>query len=319
MLEQKLLVLLESVLGESQKKTGNNYAFFSPFKDHYKKKLEIDITINADGENPWHCWISDAKGRSIRSLFKKLGVSESIWNQHNAIFKNIYKLHGAQILSGSYSNPQDTGQILQLPEEYKPLWEESSSIVRKHALMYLTKRGVRPNDIIKYSIGYCETGEYANKIIIPSYDTNGMLNYYVGRSFYDDNFKHKKAAVSNDIIGFELFINWDLPIIICEGVFDAIAIRNNAIPLFGKAIQHNLKLKILQKKVSDIYIALDPDAIETSLNICEDFMNDGVRVHLVYLKDGDPSYLGYDKITQLIRNSKQFTFEDLIEYKLMNV
>ena len=69
-MEDRLLELLESVLGKSKKTSGDNYAFYSPFVDHYKPKLEINIRINSKGHNPWHCWISDEKGRTIKTLFK---------------------------------------------------------------------------------------------------------------------------------------------------------------------------------------------------------------------------------------------------------
>ena len=98
-------------------------------------------------------------------------------------------------------------------------------------------RGIRPADIVKYNIGYCEGGEYSNRIIIPSYDSEGVLNYFVSRAIYDGPMKYKNPKVSKDVIGFDLFINWKEPIVLCEGVFDAITIRRNAIPLFGKTIQ----------------------------------------------------------------------------------
>ena len=71
MVEERLIELLERVLGKSKKTTGDNYAFYSPFTEHYKPKLEINIKTTSEGDNPWHCWISDEKGKTIRSLFKK--------------------------------------------------------------------------------------------------------------------------------------------------------------------------------------------------------------------------------------------------------
>ena len=75
-------------------------------------------------------------------------------------------------------------------------------------MKYIKNRGITNKDIIKYNIGYCEDGEYRNRIIIPSYDSNGNLNYFVGRDFYDSKLKYKNPKVSKDIIGFDLFINW---------------------------------------------------------------------------------------------------------------
>ena len=81
-----------------------------------------------------------------------------------------------------------------------------------------------------------------------------MLNYFVGRSFYDTSFKHKNPDVSKDVVGFEMFVNWDLPIVICEGVFDAMAVRMNSIPLFGKSPQSQLQKKILGNGVKKVYL-----------------------------------------------------------------
>ena len=310
-MEERLLNLLESVLGESKKTSGDNYAFYSPFAQHYKPKLEINIGLNSDGLNPWHCWISDEKGKTIKSLFKKLKVSKDVWDEHNAIFERKYRYS---------SNKTDEVQIsVQLPSEYIPLWKPSNSIIRKHALNYLKDRGIRPSEIIKYSIGYCEDGEYKNKIIVPSYDSNGRLNYFVGRSFYESNFKHKNPQVSKDVVGFELFVNWDLPIVICEGVFDAIAIRNNSIPLFGKSPQSNIKTSIIRKGVRKVYLALDSDALNNSLQFAEELMNNGVDVHLIELGESDPSEMGYNNFYELMSKTQKLTFRKLMEYKLMDI
>ena len=84
----KLLQLLESVLGKGKPTSGNNVAFFSPFTSHYKPKLEIDINTTSDGQNAWHCWISDKKGRSINSLFKQLKLGKQYFEQLSKIIKS---------------------------------------------------------------------------------------------------------------------------------------------------------------------------------------------------------------------------------------
>ena len=111
------------------------------------------------------------------------------------------------------------------------------------------KRGFTDDDILKHNIGYCDEGKYSNRIIIPSYDSNGGLNFFVGRDFYKSKLKYLNSFTSKDVIGFDLFINWDEPIILCEGVFDAMSFKRNAIPLFGKTMPKRLHKKILQKKV----------------------------------------------------------------------
>ena len=313
-MEDRLLELLESVLGKSKKTSGDNYAFYSPFVDHYKPKLEINIRINSKGNNPWHCWISDEKGRTIKTLFKKLRVSKSTWDEYNAIFGRVNRY---SLLPNSENNGKI--ELVELPKEFIPLYKPSNSYKRKHALNYLLGRGLRPEDIVKYNIGYCEEGEYRDKVIIPSYDERGKLNFFVGRSFYQTQYKHKNPKVSKDIVGFDLLINWDTPLVLCEGAFDAIAIRRNAIPLFGKSIQSELEKKIIGNSVNKLYICLDSDALKNALGLAKKFMSYGIQTHLVDLGDEDPSDMGYDKINELIYNTPPLDLRKLVEYELFRV
>ena len=311
-MEDRLLELLESVLGKSKKTSGDNYAFYSPFVDHYKPKLEINIRVTSKGDNPWHCWISDEKGKTIKSLFKKLRVSKQTWDEYNSIFSKVNRY------ASEFENTEVVEQV-ELPKEFKPLYQQSNSIKWKHALNYLLNRGLRVEDIVKYNIGYCEDGEYADKIIIPSYDERGKLNFFVGRSFYETKFKHKNPKVSKDIVGFDLLVNWDTPIVLCEGAFDAIAIRRNAIPLFGKSIQTELEKKIIGNSVKKLYICLDSDALKNALGLAEKFMSYGIQTHLVDLGDDDPSEMGYDNINKKIYDTPPLDLRKLMEYRLFRV
>ena len=163
----KLLQLLESVLGKGKPTSGDNVAFFSPFVSHYKPKLEININTTHAGENTWHCWISDKKGRSIASLFKQLNLPKERFEQLNRIIE-----------SSKYrtTTKETKTATIQLPQEYAPLWIKKATPDYRNAIHYLTNRGITVFDILKYRIGYCESGEYSGKIIIPSYDADGQLN-----------------------------------------------------------------------------------------------------------------------------------------------
>jgi hypothetical protein len=305
----QLLQLLESILGKGKSTSGNNIAFFSPFASHYKPKLEIDINTTSSGENPWHCWISDKKGRSISSLFKQLNLGKDKFDQLNRIIE-----------SNKYRTPNSTEiktVTLTLPEEYRPLWISKKTPDYRNAIHYLKNRGITVFDILKYRIGYAETGMYSGKIIIPSYDENGQLNYYVTRAFYkSDSQKHKNPNVSKDIIGFDMMINWSQPIILCEGSFDAIAVKRNAIPLFGKIIQPALQKKLIEKRVKDIYICLDADAIKKALDIAERFMGEGLNVYFIELENEDASELGFKQINKIIEETPLLTFERVMELRM---
>jgi len=304
----KLLQLLESVLGKGKQTSGTNIAFFSPFTSHYKPKLEIDLNTTNEGQNVWHCWISDKKGRTIRSLFKQLNLPKEKFDKLNRIIE-VSKYRDTSETKVEYS--------LQLPNEYQPLWIEKKTPDYRNAIHYLKTRGINIFDIIRYRIGYADAGQYSGKIIIPSYDINGQLNYFVSRAYYkSDPHKHKNPQTSKDIIGFEMLINWNEPIILCEGAFDAITIKRNAIPLFGKIIQPVLQKKIIEEHVKDIYICLDSDAINNAIEIAKKFMAEGLNVYFVELSDKDPNEVGYKKITEKIEDTYQFSFERMMELKI---
>ena len=183
-------------------------------------------------------------------------------------------------------------------------------------MLFLKKRGITEQDIIRYNLGYCTEGQYQNRIIIPSYDENGRLNYFVGRDFYSSTLKYKNPPIPKDVIGFDLYVNWSLPIILVEGVFDAMSVKSNSIPLFGKTILPRLYQKIVEKKVKDIFIVLDSDAFDDAIQITEKFVNEGINVNFVKLDGKDPSDLGYKSMISELDNSLPMDFKQIMEMKL---
>ena len=300
-----LLGSIENLLGKSHKKARDNYAFHCPFCNHRKPKLEINFHTNEKGENPWECWVCQTRGRSIRSLLRQLKTPSDVAKE---VLKYLPK--GTQ--TNYYSK-----DIVSLPEEYKPLYNaDPNSFAAKTVKKYLYERGISDFDFVKYSIGYATSGEYGGRVIIPSYSESGSLNYFIARS-YDNNFyKYRNPDSSKDIIFFENLINWNLPIILCEGVFDAMAIKRNAIPLLGKSINNSLYKKILTNRVQDIYIALDTDARNKALQIAEKFLNEGKRVFLINLPDKDPSEMGFKPFTELIQLAEELDISSLMLHKL---
>ena len=207
---------------------------------------------------------------------------------------------------------------VELPLEYKPLYNlNKSDIHARHALVYLKKRGLTMVDILKYQIGYCEKGRYANKIIIPTYNADGVLDYFVARSFEKEpSRKYDAPSSDKNIIGFENMINWNVPIVLCEGAFDAISIKRNAIPLFGKNISKKLMQKLVTSEVKKVYLALDKDAIKSTFKIAEQLLKAGKKLFVVDLDDKDPSDMGFALFTNKIQKSQEFTFSSLLNLKL---
>ena len=108
----------------------------------------------------------------------------------------------------SYYPLADDKSILYLPKEFKPLWIPTPSVLYRHAIKYIRDRGITGIDVLRHQMGYCESGEYANRIIVPSYNAENQLNYFVARSFFDNSMKYKNPPISKNVIVFENHINW---------------------------------------------------------------------------------------------------------------
>ena len=300
----KLVNLLNRVLNNNgvKLKKQDEYMYWSPFITHHKRKLQINTQTGK-----WHCWVSNVGGRNFFQLFKKVSATKEQFDELVELVgeNKFYKV-----------KEEDKKNIVKLPDDFKPLWNGNDGIVKRHALTYLYKRGITDEDIIKYNIGYCDSGLYSNRIIVPSYDSNGRLNFFVGRDFYSSKMKYKNSPTSKDIIGFDIFINWDEPIILCEGVFDAMAFKRNAIPLFGKTVPKSLQKKIIEFGVKTLYLALDNDAMSDTIKITEMFLSEGIDVKIMVLKDKDPSELGFEKLLKSIQTTSTTKFSDLMKYKL---
>lgn len=307
MVNQLLVNLVNSVLGSGKSTARNNYAYHCPFCHHHKPKLEVNLTENREGQNPWHCWACDKKGKTLYNLFKLVKAPGAKIDQAKSLISTSKSIKETKV---EYS--------VTLPDEYISLATvDTSDIVARHALAYLKKRNISKYDIIKYNIGYCKSGRYKNMIILPTYDEDGNLNYFTGRSFEPEPYiKYRNPEASRNIVPNEHLINWEIPIILCEGMFDAIAIKRNAIPLLGKNIQSNLMKKIVTSMVEKIYIALDKDAMKQALRFCENLMAEGKEVYLVDLQDKDPSEMGFVNFTKLIQNTFPLTYSGLLERKL---
>jgi Zn-finger protein len=312
-METILSGLLDQVLGYGEKASKSNRKYHCPFPDcptygTHKKKLEVDILTDSEGSNKWACWVCGSRGRTVRSLLRKIGVSPDILKQLSTI---IVKTDREDEDAAEFDGV--------LPSEYKFLLDAKPyDILAKHAMIYLKKRGVTEQDIIKYQIGYCEEGKYAERIIMPSFDANGKINFFVGRSFDPEvKLKYKYPQASRDIIPFEMYINWDIPVVLCEGGFDMLAIKRNAIPLLGKFITPKLMKKLVEAKIKKVYIALDNDAIVMALKHCETLMSLGKKVYLVEMKDKDPSSMGFEAFLSLIQTVQPLTLDKLLKYKML--
>lgn len=308
--QEKILNTLNKLLNQQPKiRKGTDAVYFCPKCHHAKRKLEISLTTGK-----YHCWVCGLSGMNLGTLLRKLNAP----TEYYEILGEFKRIKQRDAFDEMFNKKEETIIINSLPEEFKPLYNcDNSDVICKHANHYLKSRGITDIDIYRYNIGYCDSGEYRNRIIIPSYDNNGELNFFSARDFYNTSWlKYVLCKFSKNIIGFEMMIDFTQPVTLVEGSFDAIAVRTNCIPLFGKTLSQKLKIKLLENKPPYVTILLDNDALKDSIKISEFLIKNDINVKLVKLEEKDPSVLGFNKTWEYINNTKFLTFDELFSLRI---
>jgi len=163
--------------------------------------------------------------------------------------------------------------ISSLPKEFKPFTKPTNSLIYKQGIDYLHRRNIDNKLIERYNIGYIEEGTYEKRIIIPSYGSNGEVNFFSNRSIetktgYAISWpKYKNPEADKNVIIFnEKLISWNSTIYLVEGAFDHIVVPNS-IPLLGKTLSPYLMFMLYNYAKSNIVIFIDGDAYKDALEI----------------------------------------------------
>ena len=275
--------ILRNALGHSYDR-GDEHLFTCPYCRHHKRKFSVNIE-----KNYYKCWICDKRGRNVGSVIRRFGSLSHFREWQDVVGK--IDLDGFDNLFGAKAEVESE-TILKLPEEFKSLATKKMPRSAKPFLNYLEKRGIKKADIVKWKIGYCSEGEYRNRVIIPSFNKDGYVNYYVARSIGSDWLKYKNPPASKDIVFNELYVDWYEDLVIVEGIFDAIK-AGNAVPILGSTLREGGKLfKAIVNSGCKVFLALDEDANEKADRIIKSLMSYGVDVSKINTS-------GYDDIAEM--------------------
>ena len=300
-MEAEKLSILTSFLGRSYN-NGSENLFRCPYCRHHKKKLSVNLD-----KGFWKCWICNKSGRNIYTLVKKFGSSSDAYSWQK--FDNSVEINRFEDIFFA-KKEEKVKEIISLPAEFKTLTSRNLPITAHQPLNYLKKRGITRDIILKWKLGYCLEGEYKNRIVVPSFDENGELNYFVARTFVDDYLKYKNPRVSKDIIFNELALNWDEDVTLVEGVFDCFK-SQNSIPLLGSSLKENSCIfeKIMLKS-RKVYFALDKDAERKENRLIKLFQSYGIRVYKINL--GEKEDMGEVDLGEFkkLKQSANFTHND---------
>lgn len=264
-MSQLIVEILEDVLGNSKKHYENKsqISFDCPVCSSLKGldcgdgKGNLEVNYHHHVYKCWACSETHGTHGTINKLVRKYGNKNHI-KQYQLVIpdnKRVIVEKEKVTISG-------------LPKDFTPLTLKRSDSGYQKSINYLKKRNIGLDLIKKYNLGYANTGDYRGRIIFPSYDSDGNINYFLGRSYEKySKLKYKNPEVSKmDIIFNEGKINWDSNIYLVEGVFDHITLPNS-IPMLGKVLNDLLFKKLIDHASAKVIIVLDNDAEKDAVNL----------------------------------------------------
>lgn len=206
-----------------------------------------------------------------------------------------------------------------MPPEALPVFsnEEIAQFVQ-------VKFDITRSDIIKTKLHYCLEGDYRSRIVIPSYDSNGNLNFFTTRTFEDwSQYKWKNCERKpKEIIFNELFVNWDKPVILTESVKTHIKMIDyeNYIPMMGSTFYKNSYLlnEMILNGTSEVILMLDIGAEKDTFDAAKRLLSYGFAVKVVSDLFGakQPDELDCDSILNCTNSAVEVDRMRLLKMKI---
>ncbi len=206
----------------------------------------------------------------------------------------------------SKSTAEVVVRCTELPEHFLPFGLSVSPTSAPY-LSYITNRGLSKHTVALYRLGYADEGSFKGRIIMPSFDAHGMINFFSARTIHNIKPTYMLPDATKDIISNEHMIDWTKPIYLVEGMFDEMAIGCQAISLYGKFMLHRLALKIVDKKPPMVYVCLDVDARYEAMSLMKRLVGYDVQCSLLDLKGKDPAVVGASGVADAVELSRSVT------------
>ena len=299
---------LESVFGKSSLSGDSiNCAVACPVCDD-KNKLKRKLIVRLD-DGRYQCWVCGTKGSNILFLAKKhFGASSA-----NLSYRS----------KKSQPEIEDERKVLTLPPGSFFLGNPTKDPDVKAALRYLAARGLTKADIYRWRMLSSTTGRFRRRIIIPSFSQEGSLNYFVSRSIDKDS--HSKYVNSNvpkkEVVFNEIDIDWQSPIQLVEGAFDAVKSPENTIPILGSSLSKSSRLfHLLTKNGCDVNVSLDPDLKSKAYFLAKQLSKAGCSVRICFAPENtDLGSMQKKEAAEVFSSAKFFDSMLNIQYKISRI
>jgi len=320
----QVIEFLEKIFGNGiQSNQGLNISVVCPIckktKDStYDKKKLVIRTDNF----LTHCWICGYKSKNILELLQKF---------HKVYTEEYIKgfLKSEELFAEIKENVEEDKSI-RLPLDFELLAtaDRQDPLVRRY-IGYLKSRGIK-NINLESSLWYWRFGfsrndtRYKDRIIFPSFDENGNLNYFTARSI--NKFikpKYVNPPINrNSIIFNEIILDWKKPLVLVEGPFDLIKCTQNATCILGSELNNDYLLfqKIIRNN-TPVILALDPDAAVKQNKIAKELYswNIDVRVLEIPKKYSDVGEMESEQFISILGNAIPFSVEYSLKSKIARI
>jgi DNA primase len=311
-------------------RSGSDIQFSCPFPDHYRGDRNPSAGINT-GSGVWHCFSCGRKGTLISFVADLEGVSQAVaarWIREGfddsfgrettaAMLENAIK----EKESGPKTNspiPKAALDIFYV--DWDLAYEAYNNKSLPKRLTYIFDRGFLPHTLKAYSIGY---DSHSKRITIPLHNGSGDLLGFKGRATKlsqspkylgvgDREYTYygfPTCKTSDLVFGIETVNPSDDYVIIVEGEFDALMLRQNgfetAISLGGSNTSDS-QIQMIKENCSRAILLLDPDKAgkKAERNLSKSLLP-FLPLKIAEVPKGlDPAEMTTDQITQAITQAK---------------
>ncbi len=214
------------------------------------------------------------------------------------------------------TSPPKSSPVPESSAPNTPLKFRLDKLERQHP--YLTEqRGLTPETIVDFGIGFCSKGMMADRIAIPIHNVKGEVVAYAGRFVGEPPEGTPKYKLppgfrkSQELFNLDRAIKepGDRPLVIVEGFFDAMKLHQHGfckvVALMGSSLSAAQEELIRQHTTSDSHVIVMLDENEAGQAGREDIACRlskfcFVRVHQFNEPDMEPEHLTAEEVHQLM-------------------
>ena len=301
--------LLQKAFGNFSLDSSNvNMAFRCPScKDPRKDKLKLVVHLDSGW---FHCWTCGLAGKNPAYLFRKF--APSLVTECCEVFETT--------ISRKNNSPEQEEVKIAMPADARLVVGARDPDARA-IVAYLRSRQMATTDMLRWRVCFSNEYRFRRKAIFPSFDNDGNVNYFVARAIDETKYKYQNAKTPKSTIIFNEFdINWRDPVVLVEGVFDAVKCPENTIPILGSTLaKKSLLHQMLQRNKTPVIVAFDADAEAKAHKVCASLSKAGNVVFKVTVEEQDLGSRSKKDVLHVLQCAERWSADSLIAHKISSI